>query len=137
MRHKPFWENDMDDLALTAKKCTPCQGGIPPLTAEQAGTYRSDVPDWELLDNATKIKRTFRTRNFMEAMELARQVGELCETEGHHADITFGWGYCKVVFQTHKIGGLHENDFIMAAKVDQFATQGAPGTMQKIKEEVE
>jgi 4a-hydroxytetrahydrobiopterin dehydratase len=127
----------MDDLGLTSRKCTPCQGGIPPLPLEQAESYRSNVPDWELLDNATKIKRTFRTRNFMEAMGLARQIGELCENEGHHADITFGWGYCKAVFQTHKINGLHENDFIMAAKVDQLAAQGLPGGMQKIKEEVE
>ncbi|GBG12681.1 4a-hydroxytetrahydrobiopterin dehydratase [Novimethylophilus kurashikiensis] len=127
----------MDDLGLTSKTCTPCQGGIPPLTPQEAEHFRSNVPDWELLDNTTKVKRTFRTRNFMDAMGLARQVGELCEAEGHHADITFGWGYCKVVFQTHKINGLHENDFIMAAKVDQLASQGAAGTMQKIKEEVE
>lgn len=127
----------MDDMALTSKKCTPCQGGIPPLTQDEAEKFRSNVPDWELLDNATRIKRTFRTKNFMDAMALARAVGDLCEQEGHHPDITFGWGYCKVVFQTHKINGLHENDFIMAAKVDQLAGHGYMSTLQKIKEEVE
>lgn len=127
----------MDDMMLTAKKCTPCQGGIPPLTPQEAEKYRSNVPDWELLDNATKIKRTFRCRDFMEAMALAEQVGELCEQEGHHPDITFGWGYCKIVFQTHKINGLHENDFIMAAKVNRLTESGTPSTLRKVKEEVE
>lgn len=127
----------MDDMALTDKKCTPCQGGIPPLTQKEAESLRSSVADWELFDKSTRIKRTFRTKDFMDAMTLAHLIGELCEEEGHHADITFGWGYCKVEFQTHKIHGLHENDFIMAAKVDQLAGQGYPGTLRKIKEEVE
>lgn len=127
----------MDDMALTAKKCTPCQGGIPPLTQDEAERLRTNVPEWELIDNGTKIKRTFRCKDFMDAMKLARAIGDLCEQEGHHADITFGWGYCKVVFQTNKIKGLHENDFIMAAKVDQLASQGYASTLQKIKEEVE
>ena len=126
----------MDDMLLTAKKCTHCQGGIPPLTPQEAEKYRSNVPDWELQDNATKIKRTFRCRDFMEAMALAGQIGELCEQEGHHPDITFGWGYCKVVFQTHKINGLHENDFIMAAKVNRL-TESGPSSLRKVKEEVE
>jgi 4a-hydroxytetrahydrobiopterin dehydratase len=127
----------MDDMMLTAKKCTPCQGGIPPLTLQEAEKYRGSVPDWELLENATKVKRTFRCRDFMEAMALAQAIGELCEEEGHHPDITFGWGYCKVVFQTHKINGLHENDFIMAAKVNRLTERGAPSTLRKVKEEVE
>lgn len=110
---------------LTAKKCTPCQGGIPPLTPETAEKYLGSVPGWELLDDATKLKRTFRCNNFMEALALAREVGELCEEEGHHPDITIGWGYCRVVFQTHKINGLHENDFIMAAKVSRLLDRGA------------
>ena len=67
------------------------------------------------------MKRTFKFGNFIDALGLAQHVGELCEKEGHHADITFGWGYCKVEFQTHKISGLHENDFIMAAKVNELA----------------
>jgi 4a-hydroxytetrahydrobiopterin dehydratase len=127
----------MDDTALTAKKCTPCEGGIPPLTQQEAENYRSNVPEWQLLDDGTKVKRTFRTRDFMSAMQLAQQVGELCEEEGHHADITFGWGYCRVVFQTHKINGLHENDFIMAAKVDRLVANGYPSTLRQVKEEVE
>ena len=113
----------MTTMDLTAKKCTPCQGGIPPMAGEDAEKYLLDAPGWELLDNATKLKRTFQRKNFMDALALAREVGELCEGEGHHPDITIGWGYCKVIFQTHKINGLHENDFIMAAKVNALVAR--------------
>jgi 4a-hydroxytetrahydrobiopterin dehydratase len=111
----------MPETELTEKKCTPCQGGIPPLQRTEAEAYLSRVPGWELQDHATKLKRTFSFMNFMDALEFARKVGELCEAEGHHPDIALGWGYCRVVFQTHKINGLHENDFIMAAKVNDLA----------------
>ncbi|MSP85805.1 MAG: 4a-hydroxytetrahydrobiopterin dehydratase [Methylotenera sp.] len=110
----------MDKMNLTAKKCTPCQGGIPPMSCDVAEKYLHEAPEWELLDNATKLKRTFKLDNFEDAMQLAQRVGELCETEGHHPDLIIGWGYCRVEFQTHKINGLHENDFIMAAKVNQL-----------------
>ena len=111
----------MDTLNLTAKKCTPCQGGIPPLGLEDAEQYLKEAPGWQLLENATKIKRTFTFKNFMDALEFAQVVGELCEEQGHHPDISIGWGYCRIEFQTHKINGLHENDFIMAAKVNRLA----------------
>ena len=111
----------MNKMNLTAKKCTPCQGGIPPMTKDVAEKYLHEAPEWELRDNASRLKRTFKFSNFTDAMALAQKVGDLCETEGHHPDITVGWGYCKVEFQTHKINGLHENDFIMAAKVNRLA----------------
>jgi 4a-hydroxytetrahydrobiopterin dehydratase len=111
----------METSNLTAKKCTPCQGGIPPLSMEAAEQYLPKVPGWQLQENATKIKRTFTFKNFMEALDFAQHVGELCELQGHHPDIGIGWGYCRVEFQTHKINGLHENDFIMAAKVNRLA----------------
>lgn len=111
----------MQDEALTGKKCTPCQGGIPPLRRNEAEAYLDRVPGWELQDNATKLKRTFSFDNFMAALRFTQLVGELCEAEGHHPDLALGWGYCRVVFQTHKINGLHENDFIMAAKVNALA----------------
>lgn len=110
----------MSKSILTAKKCTPCQGGIPPMTGEEASKLVGTIPGWELQENSTKLKRTFEGKNFMGALVLAQKFGELCEAEGHHPDITIGWGYCRVVFQTHKINGLHENDFIMAAKVNQL-----------------
>lgn len=111
----------MNKMNLLAKKCTPCQGGIPPMTQEAAEKYLHAAPEWELRDNTTRLKRTFKFSNFTDAMNLAHRVGELCEAEGHHPDITIGWGYCRVEFQTHKINGLHENDFIMAAKVNRLA----------------
>jgi 4a-hydroxytetrahydrobiopterin dehydratase len=108
-------------MDLVTKTCTPCQGGIPALTPAQAEEYLAQIPAWTLRDEASKIERTFKFNNFRAAMNFAQKVGELAEQEGHHPEITFGWGYCRVLFYTHKINGLHENDFIIAAKVDQLA----------------
>ena len=107
--------------ALVAKTCTPCRGGIPPLTPQEAEHFHVHVPQWEVRDEARRIERTFRLGNFREALALVQQVGELAEAEGHHPDISFGWGYVTVVMQTKKIKGLHENDFIMAAKIDRLS----------------
>ena len=106
---------------LAAKTCTPCQGGIPPMTPEEAQRHLAQVPDWTLLDGATRIERTWKFKDFAEAFALVRKAAELAEAEGHHPDITFGWGYATVSLYTHKIKGLHENDFILAAKLDAAA----------------
>ena len=103
---------------LTAKTCTPCKGGIPPLSSEEAERFHKQVAQWELRDDAKRIERNFKFRNFGEALSFVQRVGELAEREGHHPDICFGWGYATVSLQTKKIKGLHENDFIMAAKID-------------------
>ncbi|HXH71470.1 MAG TPA: 4a-hydroxytetrahydrobiopterin dehydratase [Mariprofundaceae bacterium] len=105
-------------MRLVEKKCVPCQGGIPPMLGSEASRMLAEVPGWELIAGDTKIQRTFRFKNFTLAQIFATHIGELAEAEQHHPDICFGWGYCTVVFYTHKIGGLHENDFIMAAKVN-------------------
>jgi 4a-hydroxytetrahydrobiopterin dehydratase len=105
---------------LVGKSCTPCKGGIPPLTPEDAERFHAEVPKWELGEGPRHIERTYRFRNFREALSFVQQVGELAETEGHHPDIRFGWGYATVSLQTKKIKGLHENDFIMAAKIDRL-----------------
>jgi 4a-hydroxytetrahydrobiopterin dehydratase len=110
-------------VSLAEKTCTPCRGGVPPLTAEEAQSLRSQAPDWVLQDDAHRIERTFRFRNFRESLAFAQQVGELAEAEAHHPDISFGWGYATVSLRTKKIKGLHENDFIMAAKIDQLMRQ--------------
>jgi 4a-hydroxytetrahydrobiopterin dehydratase len=81
---------------------------------------RGQAPDWELRDDARRIERTFRFRNFREALAFVQRVGELAESEGHHPDISFGWGYATVSLSTKKIKGLHENDFIMASKIDRM-----------------
>jgi 4a-hydroxytetrahydrobiopterin dehydratase len=106
---------------LAEKTCTPCRGGIPPLTPGEAEGYRSQVPDWVLMDGAARIERTYRFKNFSEAFAFVARAAELAETEGHHPAISFGWGYATVSLRTKKIKGLHENDFIMAAKLDGMA----------------
>jgi len=98
---------------LAEKTCTPCRGGVPPLGRE-------------LRDDAHRIERTFRFCNFREALAFVQQVGELAESEGHHPDISFGWGRATVSLSTKKIKGLHENDFIMASKIDRMADRPGP-----------
>ena len=82
--------------------------------------FQSQAPEWVLRDDARRIERTFRFRNFREALAFVQRVGELAETEGHHPDISFGWGYATVSLSTKKIKGLHENDFIMASNIDRM-----------------
>ena len=105
---------------LAAKSCTPCRGGIPPLTKDEASNYLAQTKGWKLLKDGTSIARDYSFDNFKEAMDFVIKVGELAEQEGHHPDVLFGWGYATVSLQTKKIKGLHENDFIMAVKIDQF-----------------
>jgi len=105
---------------LAEKKCTPCRGGVPPLARDEAVRYQAQAPDWELCDDAHRIERTFRFRNFREALMFVQQIGELAEVEGHHPDIGFGWGRATISLSTKKIKGLHENDFIMASKIDRM-----------------
>jgi 4a-hydroxytetrahydrobiopterin dehydratase len=111
----------MTPAALAAKTCTPCRGGIPPLAPEEAETFRQQVPNWTIVDGARRIERTFTFKNFGDAFAFVQAAAELAESEGHHPDISFGWGYATVSLQTKKIKGLHENDFIMAAKLDSKA----------------
>jgi 4a-hydroxytetrahydrobiopterin dehydratase len=105
---------------LAEKTCVPCRGGVPALTPEEARALGLQAPDWELLDEAHRIERGFRFPNFREALAFVQRVGELAEAEGHHPEVRFGWGYATVSLQTKKIKGLHENDFIMAAKIDRL-----------------
>ena len=77
---------------LVEKTCTPCRGGIPPLTQEEAETFLGQAPGWALPDEAHSIERTFRFKTFREALTFVQQVGELAESEGHHPEISFGWG---------------------------------------------
>ena len=107
-------------MTLSAKTCTACRGGVPPLTLSEAEALLIETPAWSLLENATRLERQFSFKNFAAALAFVNQVGHLADQEGHHPDITFGWAYANVVFYTHKIKGLHENDFIMAAKVDEL-----------------
>ena len=100
--------------ALTSKVCVPCQGGIPPLDISGAENLQAQTPGWELKEGVRHIYRRFEFNNFLD------KVGQLAEEEGHHPDIEFGWGYAGIKIFTHKINGLHENDFILAAKINQL-----------------
>ena len=108
-------------VALAEKSCTPCRGGVPPLTEAEAAAYHTQAPEWKLLDETTRIERTYRFKNFREAFGFVDCAAELAEAEGHHPDITIGSGYATGSLRTKKIKGLHENDFIMAAKLDRIA----------------
>jgi 4a-hydroxytetrahydrobiopterin dehydratase len=107
-------------MGLTAKECEPCRGGVAALDQGGASAYLKETPGWEIIDGARKIQRRFSFDDFASALAFANKVGEIAEQQGHHPDITLGWGYCTVVSYTHKIGGLHENDFILAAKINQL-----------------
>jgi len=107
--------------ALASKTCTPCRGGIPPLTREQAELFHAQAPDWQLAEAVHRIERSFRFRNFREALTFVQEIGELAEAEGHHPNISFGWGNATVSLQTKKIKGLHENDFIMATRLTAYS----------------
>ena len=106
---------------LEQQHCTPCRGRVAPLDEAAARTSLGDLPDWLLADDAKRISRDFRFKNFAQALAFVNEVGAIAEAEGHHPDIAFGWGYASISLQTHKIDGLHENDFILAAKIDALA----------------
>lgn len=110
---------DMSDAAsLAAKSCTPCRGGVAPLNLEVAEAYRAATPAWAFADEGRRIERRFPFKTFAGAFAFVSRVAALAEAEGHHPDIAFGWSYATLSLQTHTIGGLHENDFILAAKID-------------------
>jgi len=108
-------------MTLDQETCTPCRGGVPSLSLEEAKPYLAEVPDWVLSSDATRIRRRFDFGDFADALAFVNSVGGLAEAEGHHPDLSFGWGYAEVVLFTHKIHGLHPNDFIMAAKIDRIS----------------
>ncbi len=105
---------------LTQSSCVPCRGGVPPLGEAEIAPLHAQVPAWKLatVDGITRLRRTFAFADFRAAMAFAVQVGMLAEAEGHHPDLHVAWGFVTVETWTHKIGGLHQNDFILAAKVD-------------------
>ena len=110
-------ENNCD---LVNRKCTPCQGGIEPLKGQALAFLAAQLPaGWQVIDEH-HLEKTFKFKNFKLALDFVNKVGELAEEIGHHPDIDFGWGRAKITLWTHKINGLHENDFIFAAKADNL-----------------
>ena len=107
---------------LTQIKCVPCRGDEPTVTEAEMAEYQLQVPDWQIVerDGVKRLEHIFKFKNFIQALAFANKVGELAEAEGHHPAILIEWGRVQVTWWTHKIHGLHRNDFIMAAKTDQL-----------------
>lgn len=103
---------------LTAKHCKPCEGGVPPLSREEAGKLQDQTPSWTLSDDGKSIHRVFKFKNFHRTMEFVNALAWIAHQEDHHPDLEVGYNRCAVRFSTHAIGGLSENDFICAAKID-------------------
>ncbi len=111
---------------LTDMKCTACRGDEPPLTDEEIAELLVQVPEWEVVerDGIKRLERRFKFRNFAQALAFTNKVGQAAEAEGHHPAILTEWGRVTVTWWTHKIKGVHQNDFIMAAKTDQLYSPG-------------
>ncbi len=108
---------------LHEKNCIPCKGGIPPFDIKEIHKYLKKVDGWDVKKKEDEIyflERKFNFKNFLESQKFVNQVGDIAEKEGHHPDIVFGWGYAIIQIFTHKIKGLVESDFILAAKINKI-----------------
>ena len=109
--------------SLDQKNCIPCKGGVLPFDISEIHKYLKQVDGWNVKKNKDEyyfLEKDFKFENFLESQKFVNSVGNLAEEQGHHPDIIFGWGYAKVQIFTHKIKGLVESDFILAAKIDQI-----------------
>jgi len=102
---------------LSDKTCVPCRGGVPPLKGKELEALHQQVPEWQVI-NQHHVTRTFKFPDFRKALDFVNRVGEVAEQQGHHPDILLAWGKAEITLWTHKIDGLTESDFIMAAKID-------------------
>ena len=109
---------------LTGKRCVPCEGGVPPLSAAQVRDYLQALPGWKLTEDGQRIRRDWRVKDFLTALDFFQRAGRLAEDEGHHPDLhLIGYRNMAIEIWTHAIGGLSENDFILAAKIDQLPVE--------------
>lgn len=109
---------EQTSAGLAAKQCSACHGGVSKLNHEQITQLLPQLAGWQAAGG--KLSRGFSFKNFVESIEFVNRIGRLAEEEGHHPDISFGWGYVEVELWTHAAGGLTENDFILAAKIDRL-----------------
>jgi 4a-hydroxytetrahydrobiopterin dehydratase len=128
--------SDHDSDNLVQRQCVPCRRGVPPLSAERIARLRDRISkDWEVIDGH-HLRREIRRRNFHQSLTLANRIGEIAESQQHHPDLLVSWGRLTVTLLTHAIDGLHENDFIMAARIDQLLDaepgEGAPADGSEI-----
>jgi 4a-hydroxytetrahydrobiopterin dehydratase len=109
---------------LLEKKCIPCESGVIAFDISEIHKYQKKVDGWNITKSEKKIyflEKSFKFKNFLESQSFINKVGKISESENHHPDILFGWGYAKISITTHAIEGLSENDFILAAKIDQIS----------------
>ena len=104
---------------LANRECVPCRGGVPPLNNDAIKKFLSQISGWEAV-NDHHLSKSYKFKDFAEAQAFVDQVGNLSEQQGHHPDISFGWGYAEITIWTHKIDGLTESDFVLAAKIDRL-----------------
>lgn len=109
-------------MTLSQEKCSSCHRGAPKITAAETAQLKPTISDWQIIefDGIQRLYRMFEVEDFIQAITLAKKIGNTAETEGHHPKITVEWGCVQVEWWTHKIKGLHRNDFIMAAKTDKI-----------------
>ena len=105
-------------MELAEKRCVPCRGGVPPLKREELARLQPQVPGWEVVDDH-HLSKSCKFPDFLTALAFVNRVGEVAEQEGHHPDIYLSWGKVEIRIWTHKINGLTESDFILAAKIDR------------------
>lgn len=110
-------------INLAAGQCVPCRGGVPPLTAAEIDDLKLHVIGWQVkeLEGVNRLEKVFKFKDFLEAMTFTNKIAVIAEEQGHHPLITTEWGRVTVQWWTHKIKGLHRNDFIMAAKTDEIS----------------
>lgn len=113
-----------DASELTRKKCAPCEGGVPPLSREESESLINAVEGWELTEGGKKIRRKWTVKNFVAGIDFFNKVAALAEDEGHHPDLHLtGYRIVSIEIMTHAVGGLTENDFILAAKINELPIQ--------------
>jgi 4a-hydroxytetrahydrobiopterin dehydratase len=114
-------------MDLKDKKCVPCHSYVPPLGTEQKHSLLQDLAaEWQLTHDDSRIRKNFKFKNFKRALEFANEVGRIAESEKHHPEIHLGWGHCDIEIWTHANNNLLENDFILAAKIDEAFSSLTP-----------
>ncbi len=106
-------------MSLARKECVPCKGGVPPLKGDELNQLSEQVEGWDVIEEH-HLSKTYKFPNFVKALEFVNKVGSIAEQQGHHPNIFLTWGKARIETWTHKINGLTESDFILAAKIDEI-----------------
>jgi 4a-hydroxytetrahydrobiopterin dehydratase len=117
---------------LKSRRCNPCEGGVAPLVAAKAQELMRELAqEWRLAEDARSIRREFKFKDFYRTMSFVNALAHIANIEDHHPDLEVGYNYCRILFTTHAIGGLSDNDFICAAKIDQILLSAPPAAAHR------